>query len=117
MGTINNADTEADMSKETLDTFNERAYIDEFGAVRWKSNDRIPFDDKLAEFAALGIEFNKNECIVSRDIEQREALKAYAEAQANRTPEQIAEQRAEARAAMGPGVKMVNVLTGERYTT
>jgi hypothetical protein len=31
--------------------------------------------------------------------------------------EQIAEERFEARAAMGPGVEMVNIITGERYTT
>ena len=41
----------------------------------------------------------------------------YRVAQQNRTPEQIAEQRAEARAAMGPGVEMVNIFTGEKYTT
>ena len=44
-------------------------------------------------------------------------LAKYREAQRQRTPEQIAEERAEARAAMGPGVKMVNILTGETYTT
>ncbi len=44
-------------------------------------------------------------------------LANYREAQRQRTPEQIAEERAEARAAMGPGVKMVNILTGETYTT
>ena len=44
-------------------------------------------------------------------------LANYREAQRQRTPEQIAEERAEARAAVGPGVKMVNILTGETYTT
>ena len=44
-------------------------------------------------------------------------LANYREAQRQRTQEQIAEERAEARAAMGPGVKMVNILTGETYTT
>jgi hypothetical protein len=41
----------------------------------------------------------------------------YTKNQANRTQEEINEQRFEARAAMGPGVEMVNIITGERYTT
>jgi hypothetical protein len=44
-------------------------------------------------------------------------LAEYKQAQLRRTPEQIAEERAEARAAHGPGVKLVNVFTGESYTT
>lgn len=41
----------------------------------------------------------------------------YREYQLNRTPEQIAQQRREASAAFGPGVEVVNVMTGERYVT
>ena len=33
------------------------------------------------------------------------------------TREHSAEERAEARAAMGPGESMVNIITGEQYTT
>lgn len=44
-------------------------------------------------------------------------LDKYREAQANRTPEQIAEQQAEALAAHGPGVDLVNVITGETFKT
>jgi hypothetical protein len=44
-------------------------------------------------------------------------IASYRQAQARRTPEQIAEQRAEERAAFGPGVALVDVLTGETYTT
>ena len=49
--------------------------------------------------------------------EQDEALDAYCKAQAERTPEEIEAQRRAARAAHGPGVDMVNVVTGERFTT
>ena len=41
----------------------------------------------------------------------------YIKNQENRTQEEINEQRFEARAAMGSGVKMVNIITGETYTT
>ena len=44
-------------------------------------------------------------------------LEEYTVAQKNRTAEQIREERWEARAAMGAGVDMVNIVTGERYTT
>ena len=41
----------------------------------------------------------------------------YIKNQENRTQEQINEQRFEARAAMGSGVEMINIVTGEKYTT
>lgn len=41
----------------------------------------------------------------------------YIKNQENRTQEQINEQRFEARAAMGSGVEMINIITGEKYTT
>lgn len=41
----------------------------------------------------------------------------YRKAQANRTPEQIAEHQYELRAAFGPGETVVNMLTGETTTT
>ena len=52
-----------------------------------------------------------------RGIYTQRTLEEYRIAQQNRTPEQIAEERYEARAAHGPGVKLVNILTGETYTT
>ena len=41
----------------------------------------------------------------------------YIKNQENRTQEEINEQRFEARAAMGSGVEMINIITGEKYTT
>ena len=54
---------------------------------------------------------------VARDIHTKNFLKEYTIAQKNRSAEQIREERFEARAAMGPGVEMVNIITGEKYTT
>jgi hypothetical protein len=54
---------------------------------------------------------------VARSISVKQNMEIYRQAQATRTPEQIAEERFEARAAMGPGVDMVNMFTGEKYTT
>jgi hypothetical protein len=41
----------------------------------------------------------------------------YTAARAHRTPEQIAEEAYEMRAAFGPGVKVANVITGEECVT
>jgi hypothetical protein len=46
-----------------------------------------------------------------------EFIQEYRLAQANRTPEQIREERMMARGAMGAGVNMVNVFTGETFNT
>lgn len=94
------------------------AYVKD-GVVYWKSNDRTPFEDMVTDFAEAGfVGFESIELTNKARSEQNKAFMAeYTKAQSNRTQEQIAEERFEARAAMGAGVKMVNVFTGERYTT
>jgi len=54
---------------------------------------------------------------IARSINLQKNLGIYKQAQAERTPEEIAEERFEARAAMGAGVKMVNVVTGEKFVS
>ena len=54
---------------------------------------------------------------VARDIHTTAFLKEYTIAQKNRSAEQIREERFEALAAYGPGETVVNIITGERYTT
>ena len=54
---------------------------------------------------------------VARSISVKQSMEVYRQAQATRTPEQIAEERMEARAAMGPGVDMVNIVTGEKFVS
>jgi len=53
----------------------------------------------------------------ARDLYTTKSIAEYRVAQSQRSAEQIAEERYEARAAMGEGVEMVNIITGERYTT
>ncbi len=93
----------------------EDAYVDKEGLFRWKTNNSIPFADLLEE-AGLS-ETNIARHVAARQEETEAFLQEYAKRQASRSPEQIEEERAEARAAHGPGVTLVNVLTGERYTT
>lgn len=88
------------------------AQQDTNGVWRWKSNNRVPFNDMLQSWGIAGAELAKHEA--ARDVDTDAFLRDYREAQRNRTPEQLAEEAFEARAAFGPGVEYVNVITGER---
>ena len=92
------------------------AYVKD-GVVYWKSNDRSPFEDMITDFMEAGFITEENVALTlkAKKEQDREAIAAYIKAQANRTPEQIAEERFEARAAFGAGEKVVNVITGETY--
>ena len=105
-----------------IDRWNEGdvRFVD--GAVGWIMKDgefRPLMSDAVAELHDAGYisSITVEATRIARDKYTQRTLAEYAEAQQNRTAEQIAEQRAEARAAMGPGVEMVNILTGETYTT
>ena len=91
------------------------SYVDAYGITRWRSNDQVPPQEVLEDFRFTTDQLKTHKAF--RDIDTEAFLIEYRRAQANRTPEQIAEQQFEARAAFGPGEEIVNVVTGERYTT
>ena len=88
-------------------------FSDETMVVRWKESGKtVPphvFEDAFMNVPSEQEDEHKRE----RD----EALDAYRTAQEERTPEEVAAQRRRARSAHGPGVELVNVVTGERFTT
>ena len=105
-----------------IDRWNEGdvRFVD--GAVGWIMKDgefRPLMSDAVAERHDAGSisSITVEATAIARERYVQRTLAEYAEAQRNRTAEEIAEQRAEARAAMGPGVDMVNIFTGEKYTT
>lgn len=100
-----------------VENFNNTHIAD--GAIRWSSNGRCLPADCVRDLvdANLITEATAERTTDMREIELVEFFAEYRTAQANRTPEQIAEERAMARGAMGAGVQMVDVITGERYTT
>ena len=105
-----------------LDKWNEGEVKFVDGAVGWIMGDgefRPLMSDAVAELHDAGYisSITVEATAIARERYVQRTLKEYAEAQRNRTAEEIAEQRAEARAAMGPGVDMVNIFTGEKYTT
>ena len=82
----------------------------------WSSNDRVPFEDMLTDFFEAGlisaeVLHNSNEC---RYAQFSSFLDDYAIAQANRSPEQIAEEQMMARDALG-NQPIANVITGEIF--
>lgn len=100
---------------KTVDRIAERATITA-GVIRWNSNDRVPPLDIVALAAEV---FEAVDFDASREAYEADAKRSIAEyrrRRAQRTPEQVAEERAEMRAAFGPGATVVDVLTGERTT-
>lgn len=93
--------------------------IQDAGVYRWSSNNSPVPDEIMGYWEAMGLVWAEERAATkaASEVHTAKTLEAYAQAQARRSPEQIAEQRADARAAMGSGVDMVDVITGERWTT
>ena len=105
-----------------VDKFNQGEVHTQNGAVGWLMADgefRPLMSDAVAQLVSAGLinTSTANTTATAREEYTERTLAEYRQAQQNRTLEEIAEQRWESRAAMGPGVKMVNIITGEQYTT
>jgi len=83
------------------------------GIVRWNSNNRVPPTDILDLWAHLGFEFAYWGSVNTQKKETQEFINAYCAHYQGPSDEE----RFEARAAHGPGVKLVNALTGTGFTT
>lgn len=89
-------------------------YVDKNMAVRWKSNDNIPFDDMLVEFLnenLITIEERRASNTI-REIETIKKIQEYKKQMENY--EYSAEEMFEMRAAFGEGTKVVNIFTGKK---
>jgi hypothetical protein len=92
------------------------------GAAGWLFDSgefRPLMDDAMEQLQEAGLVDQATVDITAsaRDVYTEKSIAEYIEAQKNRTAEQIAEERFEARAAHGEGVRLVNIITGETYTT
>ena len=103
-------------SQEAQAKFEANDHIVENNVVLWKSNNRSPMDDMMTDWLELNlvsqVVFDATE--VARNEQNNAFFAEYRQARASRTPEQIAEEQFEMRAAFGPGQTVVNVITGER---
>ena len=105
-----------------LDKFEAGEVHVQEGAVGWLMSDgefRPLMSDAVAELKDAGLicATTVTRTAVARKLYTQKTLAEYTVAQKNRTAEQIQEERWEARAAFGPGETVVNMITGERYTT
>ena len=105
-----------------LDKFEAGEVHVQEGAVGWLMSDgefRPLMSDAVAELKDAGLicATTVTRTAVARKLYTQKTLAEYTVAQKNRTAEQIQEERWEARAAFGPGETIVNMITGERYTT
>jgi len=87
------------------------------GIVRWDSNNQVPPADMVEAIATFESSVDVAASKAAREEDNARFIAEYIKNQSNRSEEQKREERFEARAAMGPGVEMVNIITGERYTT
>src|SRR6056300_1216457 len=105
-----------------IDKWNAGEVRVENGACGWKFDSgefRPLMADAMQELKDAGLvdETTVTRTAVARDAHTTAFLKEYTVAQKNRSAEQIREERWEARAAYGPGETVVNIITGERFTT
>ena len=108
---------------EATKFWNENGHYEGWNAddlvVFWKSNKRAVPNDLMLKWLELG--FVSKEQVLATEKKAtkqfQEFMVEYHKARAERTPEQIAEEEFEMRAAFGPGETVVNVLTGEKSYT
>ena len=95
----------------------ERTYRDAAGVVRYESNEAAPPEEVCQAWAELGLPVDLALQAEAREADLVAVVADYREARATWTPEARAEHAWELRAAFGPGVEVVDILTGERTLT
>lgn len=83
------------------------------GVMRWTSNGSIVPEECAEAAAYIGLPVDTAKHATARDADTRRFLAEY---RRNYTGPSR-EERMEARAAFGPGVELVNAITGKRWTT
>ena len=87
-------------------------YVDTNDVVRWKSNDRVPFDDMLTNFLLADLICQEN-VLRSMTARKEEDIKSLEEYVANRQKYGYSdEEQYEMQAAFG-GEQVVDIFTGE----
>lgn len=101
-----------------LEDFNSNTYFDD-DAIRWTSSGNAVPEDIMYFWRDEGLvgdtEIEATERARSDDLTS--TIANYRKARANMTEEQKAEEAYERRSAFGPGETVVDIITGERYTT
>jgi hypothetical protein len=83
------------------------------GVPRWVSNNLVPPQDCLNSLAAVGLVFDMAKAQAARNADTLAFLEAY-----RKNPPVLDEEaRYEMRAAFGPGVEVVDIISGQRTRT
>jgi hypothetical protein len=104
---------EAKRTRKRLRDRAEKVQTDHGLVFKWKESGNVVPPDCLER--ALVAQPPGQEA--ARTEEREEAFKRYRQQQADRSQAEKEAQRQDARAAHGEGTDMVNVVTGERWTT
>ncbi len=83
------------------------------GVMRWKSNNNVPPQEIIDLAAFLGFGVDAEKCGLARDADTKAFLDAYRASYTGPCDEE----KYEARAAFGPDVELINVITGHKWTT
>lgn len=89
--------------------------VDAHGIYRWKIGNQVPPSVFLNRLGLTPGEMKAH--AAAGEVDMEEFAAEYRRRQSERSPAEIAEEKAEARTAHGPGVELVNVFTGEHYIT
>lgn len=102
----------ANEARRTAQRLRQKATLRD-GIIRWNSNGSVPPADCVRLAAYIGLPVDEAACAAVRGAELAAFLAEYRRTRAAPS----AEERAEARAEHGPGVELVAVLSGRRFTT
>ena len=91
------------------------ASVDAAGIMRWTSNNRVPPAECVEQAVREGHPVNVAACATVRDAETSSFLAEYRLSERYRPIS--TEEAYEMRAAFGPGIEVVNVITGRRHRT
>jgi hypothetical protein len=93
-------------------THSSVAYTDDGKVWRWKSNDKVLMLETCEEY---GVPCDKVAQAAARSAELDKFFEEYRKQRKNHQPS--AEEQFEMEAAFGPGVEVVNIITGQRFRT
>ena len=96
--------------KKAVAQADEKATVEEDGAIKWNSNGRYLMDDFCEKLEYAGYPFDRQATAKKRDKQNEESIAEYRRNHRGLSGEALAE----ARAAFGEGTTVVNILTGER---
>ena len=96
--------------KKAVAQADEKATVEEDGAIRWTGNGRYLMDDFCEKLEYAGYPFSREATAGKRDAQNEESIAEYRRNHKGLSGEALAE----ARAAFGEGTTVVNILTGER---